>query len=203
LSGTASTHVDVSIGEVTGSQLVIGDHNVIQTPAGARITVVATGAAPVPRLRPRPFARVPHLRFTLLGRVPELALAAGASAAVPLQLYGPEGVGKTALLKAAAHAPLTAAEGILYASARRRTLDEVLLSLYEQCWESDIPFVPSPAQVGGYLAERDALVILDDCGLDRGDLETLLDTAPGLSVPARLIRAQPVGPGAHRGPRRA
>ncbi len=179
MSGTASTNVNVNVGEVTGSQLVIGDHNVIQTPAGARITLVATGAAPVPRLRPRPFAQIPHLRFALLGRVTELALAAAASPTAPLQLYGPEGVGKTALLKAAAHAPLTAAEGVLYASARRRSVDEVLLNLYEQCWVSDIPFVPSPAQVGGYLADRDALVILDDCGLDRGDLETLLDTAPG------------------------
>jgi hypothetical protein len=201
MSGTAPTRIDVQVGDISHSQLVIGDHNVIQTPDGARITIVPTGQGPVVRLRPVPFAHVPRLRLPLLGRRAELALVAQVTSDRPLQLYGPEGVGKTALLKAAAHAPVSAPEGILFASARRRNLDEILLALYEESWESDTPFVPSPAQVGRYLADRDALVILDDCGLDRDELDILRDTAPNCrfllgSVERTLLtlgRAQALG----------
>ena len=41
------------------------------------------------------------------------------------------------------------------------------MKLYTAFWECDVPFLPDPAQVGGFLIDREALVLLDDCELDR------------------------------------
>ena len=38
--------------------------------------------------------------------------------------------------------------------------------------------MPAPPQVGEYLDERTALLLLDDCEVERDDLATLLDSAP-------------------------
>ena len=178
MSGIAAPRIDVHVGDVTGGHVVIGDYNTIQLPEGVKVTVLDVGERPVPRLRAMPLADVPQVRFELLGRRTEMSLVGSCSAESPLQVYGSEGIGKTTLLKAAVGAPVDAREGVVYFSARRRTLDQVLARLYSACWESEVPFVPSPAEVGGFLVGREVLVVVDDCELDRGDLEALLDTAP-------------------------
>jgi len=168
----------VHVGDVSGSQLVIGDHNTIQTPKGVRVTLLEIGERPVPRLRALPLAHRPPVPGELFGRDAELAVAAGAAPQSPVQVYGPVGIGKTALLKAVANGRLDAPEGVVFETARRRDLDEILSCLYSACWECEVPFVPTPALVGGFLADRDAVVVLDDCGLDRDDLDVLIDTIP-------------------------
>jgi hypothetical protein len=178
MSGIATPRMDVHVGDVTGSHVVIGDYNTIQLPEGVKVTVLEVGGRPVPRLRAIPLAEFPPMRFALLGRGAEMSLVASSSPKSPFQVYGPEGIGKTVLLKAAAHGPADARDGVVFFSARRRSLDEVLARLYTACWESDVPYIPTPSEVRGYLVDREALVVLDDCELDRDDLEVLLDTAP-------------------------
>ena len=158
---------------------MIGDYKTIQTASGAKLTGLRGGEIDRPRLRPMPLSPHTGARAQLFGRDAELAMAAQASPDCPVQLLGPDGIGKTALLRAIANGRSNPPEGVLFQTARRRTLDEILIGLYSSCWETDVPFVPSPAQVGQYLAQRRVVVILDDCTLDRDDLETLLDTAPG------------------------
>ncbi len=174
--------VEVSIGDVHGSQLVVGDHNTIQTPEGTEVTVLQVGERPVPRLRPLPVSRRPGAAAAILGRDDDLALVAAASADGPVQLYAGDGAGKTCLLKLAAREAPERAEGVVFEPVRRRSLDEIQAVLYRAFWECDIPFVPSPAQMADFLGEREALLILDDCGLDRDDVETLLDSLPRCAV---------------------
>ena len=134
--------------------------------------------APVPRLRAMPIAHHPAALTEAFGRDEELALAGSASPGSPVQLYGGDGIGKTTVLKLAAERASPPAEGVVIESVRRRSLDEVQVRLYTAFWECDTPFLPDPAQVGGFLIDREALVLLDDCDVDRGDLDALLESAP-------------------------
>ncbi len=142
------------------------------------MTVIQAGGAPAPRLRAMPVAYRPAARAEAFGREEELALTDSAAAESPVQLYGGDGIGKTTLLKLAAEQTTPPAEGVVFESVRRRSLDEVQVKLYAAFWECDVPFLPDPAQVGGFLLDREALVLLDDCELDREDLDALLESAP-------------------------
>ena len=169
------------MGDVQGSQVVIGDHTTVQTSAGTKVTVLQVGERPVPRLRPLPISRRPSA-VEALGREEELELIAAARAGGPVQLYAPDGAGKTSLLKFAALRTLPPAEGVVFESARHRSLDEIQAGLYAAFWECDIPFIPAPSQFNDFLADREALLILDDCALDRDELESLLERLPRCTV---------------------
>src|SRR5947209_14449014 len=173
-----SPHVQIDVGDVSQSQLVIGDHNVVQTPRGAKVTVLHVGERPVPKLRELPAARRPALAVEVLGRERELELVAAASAAEPTQVHGPDGIGKTVLLKLAAHGLPLSGDGVVYERVRRLDLDDVQTRLYRAFWDCDVDFVPGPARVDEFLRDRAALILLDDCELDRSDLEALIDSAP-------------------------
>jgi hypothetical protein len=140
------------------------------------------GERPVPRLRAMPLAYRPAASVEIVGREEDLRLAAAASPEAPLQLFAPDGTGKTCLLKAAARRDVPCPEGVAFQAARRRTLDEIQAKLYAAFWETDVPYLPTPAEVGGFLSDREALLVLDDCGLDRDDLDVLLESAPRCTV---------------------
>jgi len=181
VSDKAVPRVEVSVGDVHGSQLVIGDHNTIQTPEGTEVTFLQVGERPVPKLRPLPISRRPSAA-EILGREDELALIASAVAAEPVQVYAEDGAGKSCLLKFAAHRAPDAAEGVVFEAVRHRSFDEVQGALYGAFWECDIPFIPAAAQMADFLGDREALVVLDDCGLDRDEVETLLDGLPRCTI---------------------
>jgi hypothetical protein len=140
------------------------------------------GERPAPRLRAMPLAYRPAASVEIVGREEEQRLAAAASPEAPLELYAPDGTGKTCLLKAAARREVPWPEGVVFQAARRRTLDEIQAKLYAAFWETDVPYLPTPAEVGGFLSDRDALLVIDDCGLDRDDLDVLLESAPRCAV---------------------
>jgi hypothetical protein len=177
MSERTAPRFDVNVGDVHGGQVVIGDHNTIQTPEGTAVTVLQVGERPTPRLRPLPVRRLPRAS-ELIGREDELALIAVSTAQAPVQLYGPDGSGKTSVLKLGATQAAPPAEGTVFEAARHRSLDEIQAGLYAAFWECDVPFVPAPSEFEGYLADREALLVLDDCGLDREDLAILLDRLP-------------------------
>ena len=145
MSDQKVSRVEVSIGDVHGSQLIVGDHNTIQTPEGTEVTVLQVGELPVPKLRPMPISRRPSA-VEIVGRVEELDLIASASAGSAVQLYAEDGAGKTSLLKFAAGQAPVPVEGVVFESARRRSLDEILAGLYAAFWECDVPFIPDPAR---------------------------------------------------------
>lgn len=181
MSERAAPRFDVSVGDVHGGQVVIGDHNTIQTPEGTAVTVLQVGERPTPKLRPLPLRRLPRAS-ELIGREEVLDLIAATTAGEPIQLYGPDGVGKTSVLKLGATRATPPAEGVVFEPIRHRSLDEIQAGLFAAFWECDVPFVPAPSECGQYLSDREALLVLDDCGLDREDLEILLDRLPRCTV---------------------
>ena len=142
------------------------------------MTVIQAGTVPAPTLRAMPVRFRAAARVEAVGRDEELALAGSASPGSPVELYGGDGIGKTTVLKLVAEDPSPPSEGVAFESIRRRSLDEVQAKLYSVFWECEVPFLPGPAEIGEYLADRNALLLLDDCELDRDDLEALLDGAP-------------------------
>lgn len=170
----AETRYDVSFGDVRDAQIVIGDHTTVVTPDGVKVVRIVGDARPT--LRPSQGGVRPALARPLVGRDGELELARRAAPGWPLQLFGQEGIGKTSLLK---HVAAGAPRGpVVYAVARRRSLDDLEAMLFRAFWETEERYVPAPDQMPAYLADREATVVLDDVPLDRDDLDVLLDAAP-------------------------
>src|SRR3954447_9471486 len=118
------TTYDVAIGDVSQSQIVIGDHATVQTADGVKVVyLVGEGNRPKPRPRRPPAGQVPDAP-ALLGREADVAAARRAAPGAPLQVAGPDGIGKTALLKHLAHALPPGHDGVVYLRARRRPLDD-------------------------------------------------------------------------------
>ena len=174
----AAQQIDVRIGDVSRSAVIIGDHATVQAPDGVeviRIVEPARAAAlPKPRLRKPPIALKPGSGRAPLGRDGECATARRAARGEPVQFCGPDGIGKSALVRQVARE----AHEVVFLSARRRSLDDLGPLLFGAFWECDQPFVPAPADVAGYLADREVLIVLDDVELDRDEVELLLDLAP-------------------------
>ncbi|MDY6877922.1 MAG: hypothetical protein SWK90_17205 [Chloroflexota bacterium] len=177
--GNVEAHIQ---GQISG-QVAVGNYNVqIGSVHGGVVNVVAperqTRPRPIPTpvfLRPRPFP-------DLLDRAAEInAVAAALQSALPIEFCGQGGTGKTTLLRHLAHQPpdVPFPDGVLYLSARRQPLADLLQSLFDAFYESDIPFKPKDAQIRRALQSKHALIMLDDVELSRDEVETLMDTAPG------------------------
>ena len=182
MTATLAGSVDARIsGEVSG-QLAVGN-NIVQyhVEHGGVVNVAAPEQRPEPRPRPLPLPA--HLRGRrprpLVGRDRELAAARAAlEEGIPLQFHGPPGVGKTSLLKTLAHLPGDPPDGVLYHMAHGEDVEDVLQFLYETFYDSAVKFKATEADLRHGLGGVQARVIVDDLGVARDDLETLLDFLP-------------------------
>jgi NB-ARC domain len=133
------------------------------------------------RPRPAPVMLRPRLLRGLIDRRTELAAALSAlDAGLPVEVSGPPGVGKTALLRHLAHHPRGASfvDGIVYLSARRRTSLDLLQRLFEAFYESETACKPTGTEIRRALQDKHALVLIDDVGLPQSEVEQVLDVAP-------------------------
>jgi hypothetical protein len=88
-------------------------------------------------------------------------------------------VGKSALLQHLVFGLPQGEEGVVHAKVRRRGVYDIQAQLFKAFWECEVRFTPAPEEMSDFLGERRALVVLDDVGLDRSDLEELIDSSPG------------------------
>jgi NB-ARC domain len=167
-------------GDVSG-QLAVGSH-IVQVSAqhGAIVNVAASGQQPRIRPRSRPAAILPRPAPGLVGREQELQRArAAVRDAQTLELHGPGGIGKTAILRALCHDDAPKPEhGVVFMRAAGQPSEDVGQQLFDALYESDVPFKPTPVELCQHLQDRRALVVLDDVGWERDDLAGLLDWAP-------------------------
>jgi len=138
--GSVEAHIQ---GEVSG-QVAVGNYNVqIGSVHGGVVNLVAPEQQPCPRPRPTPVFLRPRPFPGLLDRDPEIDAATTAlQSAQPVEFHGPGGIGKTALLRHLAHRPPGAPfpDGIVYLSARHQPLADLMQSLFDAFYESDVPF---------------------------------------------------------------
>lgn len=169
-------------GNVEGS-IVIGDHNfvvntnhgtIIYQQAGSQVKL--RDAAPQPPRAPRRF----------VGRATELAaLERAITGREAAAIVGAEGLGKSALLRRAAH--LDAARGLpngvlflegVDAAGRALGADDVLQQLFNALFESDPPLKVDLAAARTHLSNTRPLVLLDNLSLPAVFLTQLPDLFP-------------------------
>jgi hypothetical protein len=168
---------DGSTGQmVVGKYLLLinAAHGDLITPVGQRI---------LPRARPRPVSLLPEPFPNLIDRETEIATAWEAlRAGIPVELYGATGVGKTALARHMAHDPAAAGfvDGVIWLPVQR-AIDDLLQSLFDVLFESDIGDKPSDGEIRRSLQPIRAVVMLDDPDLAPDQVDLLTDAAPACS----------------------
>ena len=154
--------------------LEIGD------PGGALIRDASRDELTHARGRPSPILLRPKSIRGLLDR-PELAAALSAlDAGLPLEITGEPGIGKTAFLRQLAHHPRAASypDGIVYLSARHQSSTDLLQLIFEAFYESEGICKPAEPEIRRGLAQKQALILLDDLHLAQDELERVFDAAP-------------------------
>jgi DNA-binding IclR family transcriptional regulator len=173
-----SVHIE---GGVSG-QVAIGN-NILQigNVHGGVVNVMMPGQKVQPQPRPTPVDLRPRPFPDLLDRETEVKTTTAAlQSAKPVEFHAAAGLGKTALLRHLAHHPTAATfpDGVVYLSARRQPVDDIIQSLYNAFYTSDAPYKPTDAQLKHDLQNMRALILLDDVELAREDAEKLMNVAP-------------------------
>jgi hypothetical protein len=178
---SASPHIEARIaGDVSG-QVAVGSY-IIQNNVdhGGVVYVAGPGETPTPRLRAMPVrlcGRVP----AIVGRRSELAsITEVLGPSAPVELYGPAGIGKTALLKVVigSHSEQAPHASVVYHSAIGEPPSDTLQFLFDAFYECGVPFKPTDAQLRIALAVVHGLVVIDDVAWKRNELSTVLDAVP-------------------------
>jgi hypothetical protein len=163
---------------------VVADGKVLHLddPHGARLE--AAVAEPAPHHRRPPLDLRPKDFPDLLGRDAEVRSVTAAflsdvgTSTEPVEIYGPAGAGKTALVRNVAHHPAGQfPDGVVYSSSRQPAPD-LLRFLFQTFYETPEPFMPSEAELRRHLHDVKALVQLDDVDLERDELEMVTNVVP-------------------------
>jgi hypothetical protein len=176
---TRSVSADISDAYVEGS-VIVGDHNV-QYVAGGDIVLGQLSERPVVALRDRPVRHLPRDFETPLGRAAEIRQAhERLEQGEMVELVGPSGIGKTALLRHLAHrvGGDAARDGVLHTYCGQQPPADLLQWLFESFVTTNVNVKATAAQLDEFLRERRAIVVLDDVGIDREALGEVTDRAP-------------------------
>lgn len=179
---TAPTQVSVAVTGDNRGAIVVGDHNTVVINQAAGAVVLPVEPVQTKRrtdgtgLGPRFFA-------DLIDRAAERAQLQSVLHAVPpgcADLFGPPGIGKTAIMRNVCGAPemeKAFREGVVYFDAKDQTTDDLLQQIFEAFFETDRPFKPDATQLRRFLAQTSALVALDGFLGDPNDLARLSNLA--------------------------
>ncbi|MFE7116444.1 hypothetical protein ACFU99_13625 [Streptomyces sp. NPDC057654] len=186
-------------GDVFG-QVVVGDHNVvINAEAGSSVTYRAEGP-PAVRRRARPLGwALPARAPALLARTGELAaLGRWLAAGEPVQVHGPPGLGKTALLRAFAADRVARGGAVVHLPAAGLTAEDVVQEIFHACFEVT-DYKPELAVMRRLMGSlRGLLIVIDDFDGSPEELADLVHATPGCelllsSVERGLGRGRPGG----------
>ena len=109
-------------------------------------------------------------------------------------MTAPPGGGKTSVLRRLSHlAATTLEDGVVYLRAAGWPREDVERFLFDAFYESDAPYQPTPFELRRGLADRHALVVLDDVDQQRDEVGELLDSAPGCRFVLASEQPEPWG----------
>lgn len=189
-------------GNVSGN-IVVGDHNFVVNHNHG--TVIYQQAAPQVRARdarPQP----PRMPAGFVGRANELArLSAWIGAAEMAVLHGPDGMGKSALLRQAANSPAAQAmpDGVIIlegvdTNGQMLGPDDVVQQLFDALFESNPPLKVNLTTARTYLSNTRPLLLLDEVAIPPSFQRSLLDLFPRAAF--LLAADTPAGLDVHRLP---
>ncbi|MFF4986678.1 hypothetical protein ACFY19_05795 [Streptosporangium saharense] len=171
------------------ARLVVGDHRVVVTARGS--TVLPGGESPVPVRRLVPPTLPPQGEEPLGREAERAALAAMIRPGEPVQIHGPEGIGKSVLLRRLAH-DVAGRRPVVHVHGAGRELDDVLQDLFA-AWYDEAGYAPGRARLRGLLGGIAAVLMIDDLEFSPGGLHAFLRTGPGIALvfTSRVRRCAP------------
>ncbi|MFF4417811.1 hypothetical protein ACFYY8_35230 [Streptosporangium sp. NPDC001559] len=163
--------------------LVVGARRVVVSGRGSTLLPAGELPSPVRRLLPPP---LPPLGEEPLGRETERAvLAAMILPGEPVQIHGPEGIGKSVLLRSLAHDLAHDAAGrgrpVVHLHGAGREPDDVLQDLFA-AWYDEAGYAPGRTRLRGLLGGISAVLMIDDLDFPPGGLDAFLRTGPGIAL---------------------
>ena len=151
----------------------------IDAERGAYVVINADADVQVVRRTP-PVLRPAPAFPDLVGRAAEMhRIRAALSSGSSVEVFGPSGVGKTTLVRAASNAPLpsTTPDGVVAVPARLGVQD-TLTYLFDSCYQGTHRIVPRWEELAESLHGLQLLVVLDDSTLERDDVDSLRSALP-------------------------
>ncbi|MFE7889819.1 ATP-binding protein [Streptomyces sp. NPDC057412] len=172
----AGNRIDID-GDATGP-VIAGNYNVVvDAQHGSTVTVLMDGRRPRPRRRDR-IRLLPRRQGTPLGRDADLAaITAALRGGDSVQLWGPPGVGKSALLRHAARTLDAGGDGVVFLDAARREPEDLAQDIFEAC-HSTGGYAPSRAELPQLMEGVEATVYIDNADYTADQLRTVMDAAP-------------------------
>ncbi|MEV0375688.1 hypothetical protein AB0I10_39095 [Streptomyces sp. NPDC050636] len=161
-------------GDVRG-QVVVGDHNIVVSAERSVVTILRAGQRPACRRRDE-VELLPRRMYKTVGREEELAaITEEMTAGGPVQVHGSSGMGKSTLLRMAAHALSGRWDGVVFVDAASRDIGDVFQDVFETCYDAP-GYRPSPTELRRLTAGVRVCLLLDDLTCDSHLLNTVLDT---------------------------
>ncbi|OKH56712.1 hypothetical protein NIES2130_23715 [Scytonema sp. HK-05] len=162
-------------------QLEVGNWIInIGSPQGATANIATKEEKSTWRLRSTPLI-VEQPSDTILNRQESIKEAIAAfQSGESVEFYGTVGIGKTVLLRDLAQNNQVKSlfpSGVISLSPVHPNVDDLLQSIWDAFYESNIPYKPTHKQICQQLQEKQALVVLDDDGLIQDELEELMNAA--------------------------
>lgn len=177
-AGRTGDSYSASVDGDASGPVVVGNHNVVIDGDGSHVTLIAPQQRPAP-VRREQAVLLPRRQREPVGRERDLdALEAAVEEGGGLvQVWGPPGVGKSALLRYAAHCLEPGRDGVIFLSAVDHEVDDLAQKIFEACYEAP-DYAPSRTEVQRLLAQLELMVYVDDVDLDLRQLRALTDAAP-------------------------
>ncbi|MFE6398163.1 hypothetical protein [Streptomyces alboflavus] len=170
----------VEISDVRG-HVTIGDNNVVVSGDRSYVQVVQAGQRPVPVAR-EDRTLLPRRPRAAVGRERELGdLVRGLTEHGLCQVHGPSGIGKSTLLRLAAHLLAGTDRPVVFVDAAGREAGDVLQDVFEACYDAP-GYRPSPVELRRLMAAVELDVVLDDLEGEAAELDTVLDVLPSSAL---------------------
>jgi hypothetical protein len=148
---------------------------------GVVIDPPPAGALPVSQPHPASKETLPVAFPDLLDRQAEVKAAVDSiQSTTPIEFSAQDGLGKTSLLQHLAHHPGLPGfpDGIVYHPVYDKSAADVLQILYEDFYSSSANFKPSEEQIANALKTKKAVILLDEVGLQRQEVEKVISSVP-------------------------
>jgi RecA/RadA recombinase len=167
------------------ANMAVGARDKVLLPEPAEgVAVHVRSAAVAVRPRAKPVISLPRPPGGFLDRREEVSdTAALLRARSSVEIFGPEGVGKTSLLKhLVCNESLRGPDGAVYLAGANRTVDELVRSLVDATHETDANYRVSELEARRLLQHHHLLVAVDDLDVQRQEVERLMDAAPSATM---------------------
>lgn len=167
-----TSNKNISIGgDVVNSTVVLGDNNNIYVNQSNQKPKIERLPGPIFVGRRTDVAN-------LLDREQERdVIRVALDAKSPVEIYSADGFGKTTLISSLS-SQLQLPDGMVFFSIRAKSLDDLFFDLFTAFYKSDQVYKPSKVEYLRLFSDLHALIVLDDVGLTREDVQVLLSALP-------------------------